>query len=299
MSNAADSSRKVLGKGLGSLLPSRPVAPPVSQPAAPAAINKLPIEALAPNPKQPRSAFNQEALNELAASIKENGIIQPIIVRKVENAFYIIAGERRWRAAGIAGLKEVPIVVQDLSEDRVREIALIENIQREDLTPIEVAVALDKLSDELGLTHDELASRTGKNRATITNTIRLLRLPAEVRDGISEGSISMGHAKVLLSLDNEETIRELAGRIVSSGMTVRQLEDTIKRLIETRGRKKAEPPPMDPNMKAAIAEMKAHLGATVRIIEKKKGKGRIEIEYTTADELDRIYSAIVGEAPGI
>lgn len=297
MSNAADSSRKVLGKGLGSLLPSRPVAPPISQPTA--ALNKLPIESLAPNPKQPRSAFNQEALNELAASIKENGIIQPIIVRKVENAFYIIAGERRWRAAGIAGLKEVPIVVQDLSEDRVREIALIENIQREDLTPIEVAVALDKLSDELGLTHDELAARTGKNRATITNTIRLLRLPAEVRDGISSGQISMGHAKVLLSLDNEETIRELASRIMNSGMTVRQLEDTIKRLIETRGRKKAEPPPLDPNLKAAIAEMKAHLGTAVRVIEKKKGKGRIEIDYESAAELDRIYSVIVGEAPGI
>ncbi|MBM3766773.1 MAG: ParB/RepB/Spo0J family partition protein [Acidobacteria bacterium] len=296
MSNAADSSRKVLGKGLGSLLPSRPIAPPVSQPAA---MNKLAIEALAPNPKQPRSTFNQEALNELAASIKENGIIQPIIVRKVENAFYIIAGERRWRAAHLAGLKEVPIVLQDLSEERIREIALIENIQREDLTPIEVAVALDKLSDELGLTHDELASRTGKNRATITNTIRLLRLPAEVRDAISAGSISMGHAKVLLSLDNEETIRELANRIVNSGMTVRQLEEAIKRLIETRGRKKAEPPAIDPNVKAAIAEMKAHLGTEVRILEKKKGRGRIEIDYKTAEELDRIYSAIVGEAPGV
>ena len=297
MSNAADNSRKVLGKGLGSLLPSRPVAPPIAQ--QPAAINKLPIEALAPNPKQPRSSFNQEALNELAASIKENGIIQPIIVRKVENAFYIIAGERRWRAAGIAGLKEVPIVVQDLSEDRVREIALIENIQREDLTPIEVAVALDKLSDELGLTHEELAARTGKNRATITNIIRLLRLPAEVRDAISGGLISMGHAKVLLSLDNEETIRELAARVVNSGMTVRQLEDAIKRLIETRGRRKVEPPQQDPNVKAAIAEMKAHLGTEIRILENKKGRGRIEIDYKTPDELDRIYSAIVGEAPGV
>jgi ParB family chromosome partitioning protein len=282
-----DNSRKVLGKGLGSLLPSAP------RPAV-AATNKLPIEALAPNPKQPRSSFNADALNELAVSIKENGIIQPIIVRKVENAFYIIAGERRWRAAAIAGLKEVPVVVQDLSEERVREIALIENIQREDLTPIEVAVALDKLSDELGLTHDELAARTGKNRATITNTIRLLRLPAEVRDWISSGAISMGHAKVLLSLDDEEKIRELASRVANAGMTVRQLEEAIKRSFETRGRKKAEPPPMDPNVKAAIAEMKAHLGVAVRITEKKRGRGKIEIDYSSAEELDRIYSAIVG-----
>ncbi len=211
MSNAEDKPRR-LGKGLSALLPSRPVSPPLatSAPAvaaavAPAPKNTLPILSIRPNADQPRTEFDETRLTELAASITAHGVIQPIIVRKHKDSYQIVAGERRWRAAQIAGLVEVPVVIQEIADAELLEVALIENIQREDLNPIEAAQAFDKLS-KLGHSQEEIGRRTGKDRATIANLIRLLRLPKEVQDLVAGGRLSMGHARALLSLHDGEQL---------------------------------------------------------------------------------------------
>lgn len=304
MSNAPENPRKALGKGLSSLLPSRPVATPVavapiaaSVPVVDAPINKLPIHDIEPNPLQPRSVFDAARLSELSQSIRANGIIQPLIVRKVGNQFHLIAGERRWRAAKLAGFTEVPVVVQELSDNRVLEVALIENIQREDLNPIEVATAFEKLAGDLGLSHEEIGQRTGKDRSTITNMLRLLRLPGDIQIMLAEKRLSMGHAKAILALPDEELQREVAEKAASQGMSVRQVEQLVQKMTQTRDAKKSAEPEIDPNVKAAIRELENALGTKVRIIERAPGKGRIEIDYYSNDDLDRVYSIIVGEAP--
>lgn len=302
MSNAPENRPKALGKGLSSLLPGRPVQAPVA-PSAPAAapaavpINKLPVQAILPNPLQPRTVFDGLKLDELAQSIRANGVIQPLIVRKIGEQFHLIAGERRWRAAKIAGLDEVPVVVQELSDARVMEVALIENIQREDLNPIEIAVAFDKLSVELGLSHEEIGQRTGKDRTTITNMMRLLRLPGEIQIMLAERRLSMGHAKAILSIMNDQLQLEVSEKAVAQGLSVRQVEQMVQNMNQTRETKKPAEPEIDPNVKAAIRELENALGTKVRIIERAPGKGRIEIDYYSNDDLDRVYSVIVGEAP--
>ena len=293
MNNAPENPRKALGKGLSSLLPGRPVSPPVED----TPINKLPIQAIEPNPMQPRSVFDAPRLAELAQSIRANGIIQPLIVRKVGEQFYLVAGERRWRAAKLAGLAEVPVVVQELSDAKVLEVALIENIQREDLNAIEIAVAFEKLSGDLGLTHEEIGQRTGKDRATITNMLRLLRLPGVIQLMIAERRLSMGHAKAILGLPEENLQIEVAEKTVSQGLNVRQLEQMVQKMTQTRDAKSLPDPEIDPNVKAAILELENALGTKVRIIERAPGKGRIEIDYYSNDDLDRVYAVIVGEAP--
>lgn len=305
MSNAPENPRKALGKGLSSLLPARstvPQAPAAAAQAkveaeAPAAPTRLPIDAIEPNPLQPRSVFDAAKLTELSQSIRANGIIQPLIVRKQGGKFHLIAGERRWRAARLAGLSEVPVVVQDLSDDRLLEVALIENIQREDLNPIEVAVAFEKLSEDLGLSHEEIGQRTGKDRSTITNMLRLLRLPQDIQILLAEKRLSMGHARALLALPDEEMQRDLADKAASQGMSVRQVEQTVQRMTKARDPKTDAEPEVDPNVKAAIRELENALGTKVRILERAPGKGKIEIDYYSNDDLDRIYSVIVGEAP--
>ena len=305
MNNAPENPRKALGKGLSSLLPGRAVTPPVAAAASPGAerpvedapINKLPIQAIEPNPMQPRSVFDAARLAELAQSIRANGIIQPLIVRKVGEQFYLVAGERRWRAAKLAGLAEVPVVVQELSDAKVLEVALIENIQREDLNAIEIAVAFEKLSGDLGLTHEEIGQRTGKDRATITNMLRLLHLPGVIQLMIAERRLSMGHAKVILGLADENLQIEVAEKAVSQGLSVRQVEQMVQKMTQTRDAKSLPDPEIDPNVKAAILELENALGTKVRIIERAPGKGRIEIDYYSNDDLDRVYAVIVGEAP--
>jgi ParB family chromosome partitioning protein len=292
MSNAPENPRKALGKGLSSLLPGRPATPAVAAapppppvPAVEVPVNKLPIHAIEPNPTQPRSVFDAAKLAELSQSIRANGIIQPLIVRKIGETFHLIAGERRWRAAKMAGLAEVPVVVQELSDAKVMEVALIENIQREDLNPIEIAIAFEKLAVELGLSHEEIGQRTGKDRSTITNMLRLLRLPGDVQIMLAERRLSMGHAKAILSLPEDDL------------QSVRQVEQLVQKMTQVRDPKKQSEPDVDPNVKAAIRELENSLGTKVRIIERAPGKGRIEIDYYSNDDLDRIYSVIVGEAP--
>jgi ParB family chromosome partitioning protein len=301
MSNAEDKPRR-LGKGLSALLPSRPVSPPLASPApavaaapAPAPKNTLPILSIRPNAEQPRTAFDEARLAELAASITAHGVIQPIIVRKYKDNYQIVAGERRWRAAQLAGLVEVPVVIQEIADTELLEVALIENIQREDLNPIEAALAFDKLS-KLGHSQEEIGRRTGKDRATIANLIRLLRLPKEVQDLVAAGKLSMGHARALLALHDGQQLLDLAKSAVDKGLSVRQVEHQAQILL---GDKEAPKPkkeaPIDPNVKAAIDSLERALGTRVRIVSGTGERGRIEIEYYSQAELDRLYYLLAGE----
>ena len=261
-----------------------------------------PITQVRPNANQPRRDFNEQAMLELAQSVEREGIIQPIIVRRIGPGDYqIIAGERRWRAASLAGLTEVPVIVREADDQKVLELAIVENIQREDLNPIELAVAFERMAAELALSHEEIGQKTGKDRATVTNSIRLLQLPAQVRDMISARKLTPGHARALLKLPTEKIQCEVAERCVLEGWSVRQIEEFTKPPRETTD--EIVPPPakvpqkaLDPNVRAAVTELERVLGTRVRIMEKGKGKGKIELEYYSDEDLDRIYSLIVGPA---
>lgn len=300
MTTPQQNPRRALGKGLGALLPTRlpsAAAPaPATTPAGPEHANSIAIDQIDPNPVQPRRVFQPEPLNQLADSIRTHGIIQPLVVRVSGERFQLVAGERRWRAARIAGLNEVPAVVQDISDERLLEITLIENVQREDLNPIELAMAFDRMARELNLSHDEIGERTGKDRSTIANSIRLLHLPPDLQQLVAERRLSAGHARCLLSLIDEEMQRKLAEKIVAQGLSVRQVERITKKMTEPREPNADVEDALDPNVKAAIAEMEKILGTKVKIIEKNAGRGKIEIEYYSAEDLDRVYSVIVGPA---
>ena len=256
----------------------------------------LAISEIKPNPLQPRSVFDATRLDELANSIKIHGIIQPILVRHHGSHYELIAGERRLRAAKLAGLLEVPALVQDYTDGRVLEIALIENIQREDLNPMETAQALERLHTEMNLSHEEIATRTGKDRTTITNMIRLLRLPREVQLLVAERRLSMGHARAILGLVTPELQTQVAEKAAAQGFSVRQVERLVKKVNEPRV--PSEDPLQDPNIKAAVGDLEAALGTRVRIVEKSDQRGRIEIEYYSQEELQRIYESIVSTNSG-
>ena len=299
MSKVSESPRRALGKGLSALLGPRP---PAAEPVAAADLQppseellQVPVDQIDPNPLQARTIFQTEKLQELSQSIKVNGVIQPLVVRKRGGRYQLVAGERRWRAAKLAGLTRVPVVVQELSDEQLLEVTLIENIQREDLTAIEVARAFDRLVKELNLSHEEIASRTGKDRTTITNTLRLLRLPGDIQHLLSEHRLSMGHARAILGLPTEELQRQVAEKASSQGLSVRQVERLIQRMTESREPKSPEEILADPNVKSAIQEMERVLGTRVRIVPKSDGRGRIEIEYYSAEDLNRVYELIAGD----
>jgi ParB family chromosome partitioning protein len=287
--------RQALGKGLNSLLPARlkQTLSDAAQTVQP--ITELPVSRIKPNPFQPRRQFRDDALEELAQSIRVNGIIQPIAVRKAGDEYQIIAGERRWRAAQLAALTVVPVVVQEIADDKLLEVALIENIQREDLNPMELAEAFERMVTELRLSHEEIGRRTGKDRVTVTNTIRLLQLQPEVQQIVASGKISAGHARALIAIKDPDRQKNIAYSVIAEGWTVRQIEQTVKDIAQGNADRPEKPPapPVDPNVRAAIDEMQQALGTRVRIIERGKGKGHIEIEYYSADDLDRIYGMIV------
>jgi ParB family transcriptional regulator, chromosome partitioning protein len=297
MTKGPEYPRKALGRGLASLLPTRPAAAPPPEPAPRPAesVAQVSIDLIDPNPVQPREVFQADRLHELAQSIIANGIIQPLVLRRRNERYQLIAGERRWRAAKMAGLDTVPAVIREIDDDRLLEVSLIENIQREDLNAIESAHAFDRLSREFKLTHEEIARRTGKDRATITNILRLLRLPEDVQQLLAERKIAMGHARALLGLPTEETQRDLAQRAASHGLSVRQVEQLVQRLLEPPPPKSQEPPPQDPNVKVAIEDLERALGTRVRIVQKNEQRGRIEVDYYSQDDLHRIYLSIVGE----
>ncbi len=288
MDKTPASPRRALGKGLSALIPTRTVA------EAPENLTEVAIDRIDPNPLQPRRVFQSDRLEELAQSIRSNGIIQPLVVRPRGDRYQLVAGERRWRAARLAGLQRVPAIVKDFPDDHLLEITLIENIQREDLNPIETAQAFERLIRELNLSHEDLGVRTGKDRTTITNLLRLLNLPSDLQQLVAERRLSPGHARCLLSLPSAGLQREVAEKSIAQGWSVRQTERLTQRMLESRTPKHVEEVQQDPNVKAAIEEMERALGTKVRIVEKAKQKGRIEIEYYSNEDLDRIYTAIVG-----
>jgi len=295
MSKNVDTQRKALGKGLNALLPTRPTIPAHAEPPRfGEEVAQLPIDLIEPNPLQPRRLFNSERLAELAQSIQANGIIQPLVVRRHGERYQLVAGERRWRAAKLAGAPQVPAVIQDIPDDRLLEITLIENIQREDLNPIETALAFERLSRELQINFEEVGRRTGKDRTTITNLVRLLQLPQDLQQLIAERRLSAGHARCLLSLPSVDLQREVAEKSIAQGWSVRQVERLTQRMMEDRKPKPVDEAQIDPNVKAAIQELERVLGTKVRIVERARQKGRIEIEYYSAEDLDRIYSTIIG-----
>ncbi len=299
-------NKKALGRGLHTLLPGRsqsgsgtgfaPAMEPDATPGPQAPPTELGIDEIVPNPFQPRNHFEEQALQELAQSIRADGMIQPVVVRRVGRRYELIAGERRWRASRIAGLSKVPVHVQELADDRMLEVALVENIQREDLNPMEASRAFHRLSEDLGLSHEEIGQRTGKDRATISNSIRLLQLPEAIQAFVEGGKLSPGHARALMKIGDPERMLRLAERAIESGCSVRELE---RLSAETRRAEPKAPEPEepkgDPNVKAAIDNMERALGTRVRVVEKLRGKGRIEIEYYSQDDLNRIYSAIVSQ----
>ena len=298
----SDQPRRALGKGMGALLPTRthiqmPAPIPSPEPWEPhESTLHIPVDAIQPNPLQPRRVFQDNRLEELAQSIRANGIIQPLVVRLVAGHYQLVAGERRWRAAKLAGVDLVPVVVREIPEDRLLEITLIENIQREDLNPMETASAFARLSAETNLNAEQIGMRTGKDRSTVINLMRLLQLPPEIQQLISEGKLTAGHGRCLLSLPQAELQREVSERAVAGGWSVRQVEQTCARMTAGKTPKHVDEAKIDPNVKAAIQEMERKLGTRIRVKEGARGRGRLEIEYYSAEDLDRIYDTIMGQA---
>jgi ParB family chromosome partitioning protein len=244
---------------------------------------------------QPRVQFDTQAIEELAQSIRSGGVLQPIIVRPMADGYELVAGERRLRAARLAEMSQIPAVVRILSDEQALELSLVENLQRQDLNALEQARAFERLSSEFALTQEEIAQRTGKDRATVANLMRLLRLPAEVQALVEEGKLTAGHARALLKLEDSAVLqRVLAKRMVSRRVSVRQAEEMVERRLPGARKEKISPPPRDPNVRAAEEAMQRALGTKVRVVERKRGGGRVEIDYYSVDDLNRIYDIVVG-----
>jgi ParB family chromosome partitioning protein len=282
-------TRRALGRGLSALLSDS-----ISVVAPGEELQEVDIDLIDPNPDQPRLRFNEDKLNELAQSIRANGLVQPLLLRRSANGRYqIVAGERRWRAAQLADLPKVHAVVRNIPDSKLLELALIENIQREELNPIEEASAYQRLIHNLGLTQDEVAQQVGKDRSSIANYLRLLKLPEDVQRMLEDELISMGHARALLGLDTKDQIRRLADEVAEKKLSVRQTEQAVKRATSPQSPgERSTPPSNDANIRAAELKMKRFLGSQVRIHLGNNG-GRIEIDFSSASELDRIYSIIM------
>jgi ParB family chromosome partitioning protein len=278
--------KQALGKGLGALIPDLSTLDDRVKKAL--GIMEIELDKIVPNEYQPRKVFNDDKLKELAASIKEQGVIQPVIVHRAGTGYQLIAGERRWRASRIAGLKTIPSLVKEATKREFLEMALIENIQREDLNPLEAAEAYKRLQDEFKLTQEDLAKRVGKERSTVTNFLRILHLPKEVKQELASGALSMGHAKALLSLERVRDQILAAASIVKKGLSVREAEALASRLKNPPKEKKAR---QSLELHDVEEKLKKSLGTKVSIIAKAKG-GRIVIEYYSPEELDRILEKI-------
>lgn len=280
--------RNALGRGLDSLISVGDI-----QTGGSSAINEIRVEDIKPNPNQPRRTFDEETLGELAASIKELGVVQPLSVRDMGDGTYqIIAGERRWRAAGLAGLNTVPAYVRSASDSEVTEMALIENIQREDLNAIEVALAFRNLIDTYNLTQEKLSERLGKKRATIANHLRLLKLPAEIQLGLRDHKLDMGHARALLSVDNPKHQLKLYNLIVKEGISVRKVEELAKRYAEEKDIRTEAIKPLKRDFSSMQKRLKHSLGRDVKISQNSDGKGRLTINFSTLQDLDALVEIL-------
>lgn len=294
---ATDPKRRALGKGLESLLPQRPVAP-VTQ-AAPDTSGKpleIPLDLIERNPYQTRSHFDEGQLDELAQSIAASGVVQPIVVKRLnDNRYQLITGERRWLASRKAGKTTIPAIVRQVSDEQALEMTIVENLQRADLNPMEQARAYQRLSTEFKMTQEQMAVRTGKERASVSNFMRLLRLPEGVQQRVEVGDLSFGHARALLALDSPEAITAAAQKILALSFSVRQTESYVQGLLnpEKKAEKKeqAKAEEQDPNVREAQDQLQRRLGLKVRI-EDKKGKGRVIIEYSGLEDFDAILTAL-------
>lgn len=272
--------KMALGKGLEALIPERGEE-----------VIYLDINRIFPGENQPRKAFRDESLKELAASIKERGVLQPVIVSRVgDGTFRLVTGERRWRAAALAGLKKIPALIRDVASKDSLEIALIENIQREDLNPIETAEAFKRLISDFNLTQEEISDKVGKDRATIANYLRLLKLPGEIKSLIYNGSLSMGHAKAILSIEGKSNQIDLAKKIVNKGLSVRDAEALSRKILKPRKTIISK----DPQILSLEEKLIKSLGTKVRIHHKGEKGGRIEIQYYSLEELDRLLDILTG-----
>ncbi|MEP6919404.1 MAG: ParB/RepB/Spo0J family partition protein [Acidobacteriota bacterium] len=279
--------RPALGRGLSALIPDTPAPKPSGESAL-----DVDTDLLHPNRFQPRTSIDEGKIEELARSIRTHGIIQPIVVRKADAGFEIVAGERRWRAAQRAGLLKVPVVVRDIPDDRLLAAALIENIQRADLNPIEEAHAYRRLAADHHLTQEQIADSVGKDRTSVTNYLRLLKLPEEVRASVGSGALSMGHARAILGLTDEAAQLRVARQVVAKSLSVRETEAIVKKAAHPTA--PAAAPESDVHTRAAEERLRFALGTRVSIIRGRKG-GRIEIAFTSEDELQRLFERLAGE----
>jgi len=284
-------NRKALGRGLGALLSSDRTVDLGAE------STEVELESIVPGSMQPRTHFDEASLESLADSIRTHGIVQPLVVRRRSGGYELIAGERRWRAARLAGLSHVPVVVKEVPDESLLEIALIENIQREDLNPIEEAQAYQKLIETVGLTQEALATRVGRDRSYITNYLRLLRLPADLQQLVQEGKLSTGHARTLLGLTDADAQRRVARQIIDGGLSVRATEQAVQRMNEERPPKSAPGArAVDPNIRAAETKLRRALGTQVKILVSGEGKGKVEISFFSTEDLDRIYNLLMSPA---
>ncbi len=295
---ASDTKRRALGKGLDSLLPrvqASATGPSVDNEGG--RPREIPLEMVDRNPYQTRILMDEEQLAELAASIAANGVVQPILVRPLAGGrFQLIAGERRWRASEIAGKKSIPAILRQVSDEQAMEITIVENLQRADLNPMEQARAFERLAREFNMTQEQMAQRTGKDRATVTNFMRLLKLPEGVQRRVEVGELSLGHAKALLAMNHHPDIEKAAARVVALSLSVRQTESYVQGVLFPEKNKK-EPkaePPVDPNVKDAEERLQRTLGLKVRI-EDKNGRGKVIIEYARLEDFDTLMEQLAGK----
>jgi ParB family chromosome partitioning protein len=288
------SRKRGLGRGLDALIPSEPAQPAETSP--PGGLVQAPVDAIQPNPQQPRLSLDDDKLAELATSIREHGLLQPLIVTHLEAGpgFQLIAGERRWRAARMAGLNQVPVIVKEVTPHETLELALVENVQRADLNPLEEALAYRQLVDEFGMTQEQVAERVGKSRVAITNTLRLLRAPQAVQKALLAGKIHQGHARALLALETDEAQEAALSVVMRQGLNVRQTEALVRRLSGERPQRPA-PPPETPQTQALETAFREALGTKVSLQRNQKGAGRVVIHFYSDEELRHIYARLVGE----
>lgn len=275
--------RRGLGKGLEALIPPAPGV---------AGVTEVEVDKIVPNPRQPRQALDPEALQELATSIQEQGLVQPLVVTEVEGGYQLLVGERRWRAARLAGLEMVPVVIREATAQQMVELALVENLQREDLNPLETATAYQQLVEEFGMTQQGVADKVGKNRVTVTNTLRLLKLPDEAKNALLSNEISEGHARAMLRLRGDMAQLQVLQAIINKGLSVRQTEELVRRLVE-EPKTKPKPPQKSPELRALEDKFRQALGTKVSLAQGSKG-GRLVIYYYSDEELQGIYDLIVG-----
>ena len=296
---ATDPKRRALGKGLDSLLPRVNVAPaPSPTDSEGGRAREIPLDQIDPNPFQTRSKMNEEQLAELSASITANGVVQPVLVRPLLNGrFQLIAGERRWRASELAGKATIPAILRQVSDEQAMEITIVENLQRSDLNPMEQARAFERLSREFHMTQEQMAVRTGKDRATVANFLRLLRLPASVQARVESGELSFGHARTLLAFEHAEEIEKAAQRIGALSLSVRQTENYVQGLLHPERASKKDPkpePPVDPNVREVQDRLQRALGLKVHI-EDHHGRGKVIIEYGRLEDFDTLLEQLAGE----